>query len=42
MKSTYEVLEIKIVNFEKKDIITTSDGVGGGGGGNAILPDDEF
>lgn len=39
MKNTYEAPKIKIVTFEKKDIITTS---GGGGGGNAILPDDEF
>lgn len=42
MKNTYEVPEISIVSFEKKDIITTSGGYGGGGGGNAVLPDDEF
>lgn len=38
MKSTYEAPKIRIVNFEKKDIITASNG----GGGNAILPDDNF
>ena len=37
MKSTYEAPKIRIVNFEKKDIITASNG-----GGNAILPDDNF